>query len=124
MHLVLLQLPAKGATFFLKVFCYGAPCDVFISYDGVPSPMNYTETFKVAESLQENNQSAFRIYDSLNSTKFNLGILYNTSSSLSRNSSVRFDLEAFVSGCFYWQEIENKWSSDGCKVINCFFFLC
>eukprot|EP00794_Sanderia_malayensis_P003794 gene3794-4317_t len=122
---VQLRLPAKEVTLFLKIKCFGAPCTIFINYDILPSSSNYRKKFTAPDCANNSNSSInFQVYPSLNTIKFNIGIMYNSSSisNISTNNTMEpavfYDIQAFISGCFYWHESDSKWSSDGCYLGN------
>lgn len=114
--LILIQMPAKGITLMFKPCCIGGTCRIAI-YDGNESlPINRSNSF----NLNDGEDAGYKPFTSMNATKISMGVTMvlgnNTKQNSSSSDHLIFSLQLFSTGCFYWNDIENAWSSDGCKV--------
>ena len=114
-HVIRMNLSAVGLTVMLKTGCYKNACRVFIRYGGIPSPSTYSDSFDLSKDCADND---FRRYSRINHTTFNLGIWNpsRNSSNPSYDDAAIFEMLSYTTGCFYWKEDDEVWSSAGCKV--------
>lgn len=113
--LVRIKLPAEGVTLMLRPNCSERPCSISIRNKNFAMMNNQGKLFDIEEKGDVGNFNAFY---SPNAKELILSVLWlgNYSSSSSHNKSIHVSLEMFATGCFYWNKLENSWSSDGCRV--------
>ena len=123
---VKIDLPANAISVMLRPRCYGSPCALFIHYDDTSNTRTKSSNtrtkslyFDIGDSNYDNNVSEFRTLSNIASDYLLVAIRRNKRKmSADRNSAARvnFTLEVFNTGCYYWKETENTWSSNGCQV--------
>ena len=114
--LVRIKLPAKGVALMLKPNCMGHPCSLTIRSRNFSLPNNHSQSFDYNEELDDGTYKA--LY-SRNATvlHLNISVLRHINSHRKGHKNyMKISLEMFSSGCFYWDQLENSWNSDGCKV--------
>ena len=110
-----IRLSAKGLSLLWRLQCVGGPCTANISYQNTYSRARHSERLSFEESFHPSTKTNFIMQENLVSNQFNISV-QSANLTSSTNQSFRYYLEAFNTGCFYWNEIDNEWSSNGCKV--------
>ena len=116
---VKIDLPANGLSVMLRPRCYGSPCTLLINYDGISTTRENSQYFYIGDSNYSNNASEFRTFSNISGSDILVGIWRNKGkmSAAGNNAArVNFTLEVFNTGCYYWKEREDTWSSNGCQV--------
>ena len=116
---VKIQLRANGSFVMLRPRCYGSPCRLSLLYDDVQKIRKNSGYFDIGDSTYNNSDGEFRAFPSNMDNNVLLEIRQikgNVSADRNSSNRVNFTMELFITGCFYWNETEDTWSSDGCKV--------
>ena len=111
-----IKLPAKGVTLMLKPNCSGIPCLISVHHGKNFSNINQSLLFDFKSGLDD---GLFKPFYSTSTEILHLNVsVHNQTYSHKKNhsSSLKFSLEVYATGCFYWERLENSWMSDGCKV--------
>ena len=116
---VKIELRANGSFVILRPRCYGGPCRLSVLYDGVQKLRSRSSYFYIGDSSYNDSDGEFRAFPSNLDNNVLLEIRQikgNVSADRNATNRVNFTMELFSTGCFYWNETEDMWSSNGCKV--------
>ena len=97
----------------LRTRCFGSPCRLTVLYDGMKQIRN------IGDSIFDDSDGEFRAFSSGSGNNIFLEIRQikgNAPTGQKTTVQVNFTMEIYNTGCFYWNETEDTWSSDGCKV--------
>ena len=114
-----IELRANGSSVMIRPRCYGSPCRLSLLYDGVQKIRKNSGYFDIRNSSYNDSDGEFRVFPGNMDNNVFLEIRQIKGNvSADRNPTARgsFTMELFNTGCFYWNETEDIWSSDGCKV--------
>ena len=111
-----IKLPAKGVTLMLKPNCSGVPCLISVRNGKFSLENNQSHFFDIRSGLDD---GLFQPFYSTSTEMLHLNVSVHNhtySHKISHTNSLKFSLEIYTTGCFYWERSENLWKSDGCKV--------